>query len=386
MARHTWTLTDVAQDVFVETLALSPQQVGGKATGYAVTKRTLRGGLRDGVDLLEVDNGTLRFALVPTRGMGLWRASLGQLALGWQSPVQGPVHPAFVRLNEGSGIGWLDGFDELLVRCGLESNGAPEFDDRGGVRYPLHGKIANLPAHKVELAIDDESGEITVTGEVDEARLFGPKLRLVSRVTTRVGQPGLTILDTVTNLSAEPGEMQLLYHTNFGLGLADPGAKAVVPIQKMAPRDARAVADLKQWDTYGPQKPGAPEAVFLFQPACDAEGRTRTLLHNAAGTQGVSLQFNTRQLPYFALWKNPLAVADGYVTGLEPALNFPGCHSFEKAHGRVAPLAPGESRRFEITLEVHPSAESVTSAIQDIRRLQEGTTPTLLSQPDPEWS
>ena len=38
-------------------------------------------------------------------------------------------------MGEPSGLGWLDGFDELLVRCGLESNGAPEFDADGRVVY-----------------------------------------------------------------------------------------------------------------------------------------------------------------------------------------------------------------------------------------------------------
>lgn len=386
MACHTWTLCDVDQDLFVETLALSPKQVGGKAVGYSVVKRALRGGLRDGVDVIEVDNGTFRFVVVPTRGMGLWHAMQGSVSLGWKSPVKGPVHPAFVRIDEASGIGWLGGFDELMVRCGLESNGAPEFNDQGGLRYPLHGKIANIPAHKVELTIDDETGEITVSGEVDEARLFGSKLRLRTQYTTRVGQPGLTVRDTVVNLSAEPGEFQLLYHTNLGVPLVGPGAKVAVPVRKMAPRDEAAVGNLSQWDTYGPEQPGVPEVCFFFQPLGDAQGRTRAVLHNAAGDQGVSLHYNLQQLPYFILWKNRHAAADGYVTGLEPAINFPNRRSFEKAHGRVAALAPGESRSFELTLEVHPSAESIATALQDVRRLQEGASATILAKPDPEWS
>ena len=106
----------------------------------------MEGGLRDSVDLVEIDNGRLRVAVVPTRGMGLWKAWHGDWEIGWQSPVKGPVHPAFVPLWEPSGIGWINGFDELLCRCGLESNGAPEFDDQGRLKYPLHGKIANVPA------------------------------------------------------------------------------------------------------------------------------------------------------------------------------------------------------------------------------------------------
>ena len=223
MFRKTWELTDVIDDTYTEQISLGPEQVGGPARDYSVTKRTLRGGLRDGVDLIEVDNGQLWFAIVPTRGMGIWRAVCGDLHLGWKSPVHGPVHPAFVPLWEPSGIGWLSGFDELLVRCGLESNGAPEFSPTGSLCYPLHGKITNTPAHYVKVTIDGDSGEIAVTGVVDEARLFGGKLRMTTTITTTVGQPWITVADEIANLSAEPGELELLYHINFGRRWGVPG-------------------------------------------------------------------------------------------------------------------------------------------------------------------
>jgi galactose mutarotase-like enzyme len=338
------------------------------------------------VDVIEVDNGTIRFVVIPTRGMGIWHARQGNVQLGWKSPVRGPVHPAFVHLNEGSGIGWLDGFDELLVRCGLESNGAPEFNEDGSVRHGLHGKIANIPAHQVEVAIDGDAGEICVSGVVDEARLFGNKLRLTSTVTTKVGQSGMTVRDVVENISAEPSELELLYHVNFGTPLLEPGAKVVLPVKKAAPRDAAAVENVPEWDRYGPESPGSAEAVFFFDLAANARGDTRALLHNASAEQGVSLKFNKKQLPCFTLWKNRQAVADGYVTGLEPGTNFPNVKSFEKEQGRVIELAPGESRSFEVTLEVHPNAASVVEAKHAVARLQEGVTPEICGRPDPDWS
>lgn len=386
MAKKTWTLCDVDQDVYVDGLSLSPDQVGGSAKGYSIAKRTLRGGLREGVDVVEVDNGTFRFVVVPTRGMGIWNAALGSMRLGWKSPVKGPVHPAFVHFNEASGIGWLDGFDEMLVRCGLESNGAPVFNADGSVRNVLHGRIANIPAHRMEVSIDGDSGELAVTGVVDEARLFGNKLRLTSTISTRVGRPGLTVTDVVTNLSAEPGELELLYHTNFGIPLVGAGAKVVLPVAKMAPRDAAGVGNLNQWDTYGPETPGAPEAVFFFDLAADAAGNTQALVHNVAADQGASLKFNKNQLPCFTLWKNRQAAADGYVTGLEPATNFPNRKSFEKQQGRVIVLAPGESRTMEVVLEVHPDAAGVAVARKAVIELQRGVTPEILPQPDPQWS
>ena len=386
MAKKTWTLEDREEDLYVEQIALGPDNVPGAAPGFSVTKRTLRSGLRHGVDVIEVNNGVFRFVVVPTRGMGIWRANLGQLQLGWNSPVKGPVHPSFVRLWEPSGLGWLDGFDELLVRCGLESNGEPDFDDKGNLVCPLHGKIANIPAHRVEVTIDGDAGEIAVCGTVDEARLFGNKLRMVSTITTHVGQPGMTVTDTITNISAEQSELALLYHVNFGTPFLDPGSKVVLPVVKVSPRDEVAVANLAEWDTYGPETPGSAEAVFFFELAGESDGRTQTLLRNAAGDQGVSLKFNRKELPCFSLWKNRQAEADGYVTGLEPGTNFPNVKSFEKQQGRVAVLAPGESRSFEIAMEVHPDAASVKAAEEAVAKIQQSSATEVLEQPAPGWS
>jgi len=386
MPPTTWTLTDLERDVYVETLHITPDDALGGAAGYSVTKRRLAGGLRDGVDLIEVDNGAFRFSVVPTRGMGLWRAALGDLPLAWKSPVRGPVHPGFVHLMTPDGLGWLDGFDELLVRCGLESNGARDFAPDGRLLYPLHGRIANLPAHKVTVSVDGELGRITVAGEVDEARMFHNKLRLVTSYTTEVGRPGVTIVDTVVNLSAQPGELELLYHVNFGPPLVDAGAKLVLPTAKVAPRDAVAAEDLPDWDTYRAETPGLPEACFYFRPTGDAEGRTLALLHNAQASRGAVVRFNVNQLPCFTVWKNPQAAADGYVTGLEPATNFPNRRSFEKEKGRVVVLEPGQSRSFELELEALADPDRVAAARAEAARLQGDTTPQVWSTPDPEWA
>src|SRR5207244_7714578 len=104
----------------------------------------------DGVRVVEIDNGAMCIDLLPTRGMGIWRVRRehpspsrgGESVLGWHAPSREPVHPAFVPLMEPAGLGWLDGFNELLCRCGLESNGPPEFDDAGRLVRPLHGRIA----------------------------------------------------------------------------------------------------------------------------------------------------------------------------------------------------------------------------------------------------
>lgn len=380
-----WTLTDVTAGVCVDAWRVGPADVGGRVQGYEVTKRTLRGGLSDGVDVIRVAAGDLAFDVLPTRGMGLWKAWCQGEELGWRSPVRGPVHPQYVPLMEPSGLGWLDGFDELLVRCGLESNGAPEFDPSGRLQYPLHGRIANRPAQRVDVAIDGEAGQIAVTGVVEETRFHFLKLRLTSTIAVTVGDTRLRIRDEVENFSASPAEMQLLYHINFGTPLLDAGSRFVAPLQTVIPRTAHAAAGLATWDRYAPPVAGFQEQVYFLQLAADPTGRTQTLLKNAQGTRGVSIHVDTRQLPCYTLWKNTTAAPDGYVTGLEPGTNYPNPRTHEGQQGRTVKLAAGGKAVFELQLEVHPTAAAVAQAEAAIAALQAGVALRIFDQPQPGW-
>ena len=84
MPKRTWTIEDQDHGLYVDQLVLRPGNVGGAAAGYSVAKRTLQAGSSRGVDVIEVNNGALRFVVLPTRGMGIWKASLGDVELGWQ--------------------------------------------------------------------------------------------------------------------------------------------------------------------------------------------------------------------------------------------------------------------------------------------------------------
>src|SRR4051794_36987312 len=106
-----FTLTDVGRDLWVENFAIDAASVDfASPHAWSVTKRRLRGGRRDGVDLIQVNNGLFAFSIVPTRGMGLWKGHLGGDRVGWDSPVgDGPVNPSFVNLMNWGGLGWLEG-------------------------------------------------------------------------------------------------------------------------------------------------------------------------------------------------------------------------------------------------------------------------------------
>jgi galactose mutarotase-like enzyme len=388
MPSQSWNLID-RNSGGDQPLVIDQKQLPGLGAAQ-VMMRTLRGGLSDGVTVVEINNGKLAFDVLPTRGMGIWQSRLAAdrevPTIGWRSPVRGPVHPAFVDLGEPSGLGWLDGFDELLARCGLESNGAPEFDDiTNRLKYPLHGRIANKPAHRVDLTIDTDKREIKLVGIVEETRFHFLKLRLTSTVTTKLGSSALSIHDEIENFSASPTTAQLLYHVNFGLPLLDGGSRVVAPVKTLVPRNAHAASGIKTWDSYSAPEPGFEEMVYFFELHAADDGQTRALLKNAHATRGVSLVFNTQQLPCFSVWKNTTGEPDGYVTGIEPGTNFPNPRSFETVKNRVVKLAGGQKQAFDLTLDIHGSAAEASAAEAAVNKIQAGRTPKIHPQPLPDW-
>jgi hypothetical protein len=391
MPSKSWTLIDQRQN-----LVRGPQPFravpGGDLAGgsWSVTGHALAGGLSAGVDLLSIDNGALTLDVLPTRGMGIHQAAIkGDRevpTIGWRSPIRGPVHPSLVDLGEPSGLGWLDGFDEFFVRCGLESNGAPDFDAKTGrLLYPLHGRIANRPAHEVSLSVDTDKQEIALRGVVEETRFHFLKLRMTSTITTEFGASSFTVRDEIENVSSIAATMQMLYHINFGLPLLDAGSRIVAPVKTLVPRTPHAASGIKSWDSYSAPQPGFDEMVYFFELNADSDGATRTLIKNAHATRGVSLVFNKRQLPWFTLWKDTAGEPDGYVTGLEPGTNFPNPRSFETAKDRVVKLAPGQKQTFEITIEIHGSSTDVSTAESKIQKIQSGREPKIHDQPQSDW-
>lgn len=373
MAAKTWTLFDQTTN----------EHAGYQEFGDHADFTVHKSGLAAGVEMVTLDNGKMKIHVLPTRGMSIWKAFHGDEAIDWKSPVRGPVHPSFVPLSEPSGLGWLDGFDELLVRCGLESNGAPEHDETTGrLAYPLHGRIGNKPAYKVELSVDGD--EIKLTGWVEEKRFHFFKVGMKSTLTTKLNSTSFDIEDEITNLSASPVEVQMLYHMNFGLPLLDAGSQVVAPIKELVPRNDHAASGIDTWNSYTGETPGFEEQVYFATLQGDSTGETRTLLKNAHGTRGAVLRFNTQQLPCFSVWKNTTAAEDGYVTGIEPGTNYPNPRTYEGQQGRVLKLAANAKSSLHLGFDYCPSEAAVNDAEAAVKALQVAT-PKINTKPLDGW-
>ena len=372
MALHTFVLLNVAEKVGKPAWELSsetgPQFKGGES--WHVELRRMRGGVSDGIDVVTINNGVLELDILPTRGMGIWKGECNGLRLGWDSPVKHPVHPGFVNLEGRGQIGWLDGFNEWVCRCGLAYNGPPGADDDGSP-LTLHGKIANLAAHEVTLEIDDEEGRITLTGVVNESSMFGINLRLTSKLTLYAGQPTIHIEDTVTNLASGTQDYELLYHINQGSPFLSDDSEVSIPFAEMAPRDDRGAEGVDTWNRYQTPEPGYAEQVYFFKPAPDTDGNGQILLQNDEEKIGLHLKFQTETLPFLALWKNTLPHQDGYVTGLEPCTDFPNHRSVERQAGRLKSIDAGASVIHHLQIGIARDADELNIVGDLIRAAQE---------------
>jgi hypothetical protein len=361
----------------------STELVPGCPTPWRVDSRHLHGGRQEGVHVIHIDNGKLRITIVPTRGMGIldvkYRGANDKITtLGWQSPVYEIVNPAFMNLNARGGLGFLEGFNELMCRCGLENIGQPGKDEivtntgaKAEVDLTLHGKIANIPASNVELIADTVPPfRIRVRGHVGERMMFGPKLDLESEVSTLPGSMEFRIEDKVTGGSSQPQEFQMLYHTNIGKPLLDAGSRFIAPVERVIPVNAHSAKDAKAFGDIAAPTPGIIEQAYFFHPIASKQGETVALVHNQAKDQGMSMRWSVKQLPYLTLWKNTAAVEDGYVIGIEPGTSFPNARRIERKAGRVPKLEGGKSHTMAIDFAVHVGAGPIDLVLDRIESLQ----------------
>lgn len=384
------TLTSVTDNLHVDEWELTAGEVVAGAQGCSIRKMTLHGGRQEGVDVILVDNGKLRFTVCPTRGMGVLSATMGDVFLGWSSPVKEVVHPKLINLQSRGGLGWLEGFNEWMVRCGLESAGHPGVDRfinnvgaEATMELTLHGKIANIPASEVEVVIDPEPPHrLRVRGRVEERMFYGPKLVLQSEISTTPGSNTLQLADLIVNDGEDEQEFQIIYHPNFGPPLLEDGSTFAGAVERVTPFNEHAAKDVASYAEYHGPRLGFIEQVYCLRPKPDRAGRATIMLRNKARDKAVSMNFATSELPFVSLWKNTNALKEGYVTGLEPGTGFPNNRRIERKFGRVPKLPSGGTFKASIDFTIHTTLNEVAEVSNRIEALQGGIEPIVDEKPE----
>nr|CBX82572.1 hypothetical protein EAIL5_3752 [Erwinia amylovora ATCC BAA-2158] len=369
-AAQSWLLTDAESGVEKGNWQVDSQQLKLSGERFSIEQKVLHGGKQEGskVLILTSQNG-LTIALSPSRGMDLLHVNGHGVRLGWDSPVQEVVNPAYMNLESRNGTGWLEGFNEMMVRCGFEWTGHPVSKD--GVLYTLHGKAGNTPASKVEVTVDDRAPhEIRIRGLLKEATFKKAKLETWTELRYVPGSDSFTVDDVLTNQADYPHDYQIIYHSNFGTPILEKEARFIAPLKSVSPFNDYAKKGLKGWDSYGAPTKDFDEMVFNLVPKADASGKTVAALINSKGDKGASIEFDTRQLPLLTLWKNTDTLKQGYVTGIEPGTNYAYPVTIEKQQGRVKQLQPGQSTGFTLTYTLLKDAGAVQEVEQRVRRIQ----------------
>jgi hypothetical protein len=331
-------------------------------------------GRAKGVAAIEVSTGSgLAFTVLPDRGLDIPFCTFKGLNLVYLAPG-GIAHPAF---HDPAGFEWLRTFfGGLLTTCGLTYFGDPGRD--GEEELGLHGRYASLPALRVcdRSRWEGDEYRLEISGTVEEASLFGDKLRLERSIASALGANSLTVRDRVHNFGSRPAPFTILYHINAGFPLLDAGSELHSTSFSVQPYDAEAAAHLGELERFAAPDPGyaGMGEDFLHTMAADEQGYAWAALINrglgpAGGPEGLALylRFRADTLPYLNEWKM-LADTD-YVVGIEPTNTKIRNRAILRREKRLPFLAPGETREMEVEIGVLEAAEGIAQFVERVRRI-----------------
>ena len=322
---------------------INPAQVGGIETCV------LDDGAAHGVRAAWVNTGTpLRYRVLIDRGLDIDQAFYGAASLSFLSWT-GPTAPTRA-LDHGAD--WLDGFyGGLLCSCGPQHVGGPEEID--GVEYGVHGTHSNTAAELEEVCRPDPAAgveEMSITGLVRTARMFGPNLQLRRTISSRLGEPVIDVHDEFLNRGNEPARHCWMLHLNFGWPLLDKGSRLVFR------GDVQPRADSVKWFT-DPQRykrvpspvaghRGGGEDVAFIDPPADEDGLCHVGIVNERLELGVEVIYPRRQFRRLVNWQH-FGPGGEYVVGFEPLSGgMTGCGV------PAGSLAPGQRRQYDCRLRV----------------------------------
>ncbi len=329
----------------------------------------LTNGNERGVRALEFKTGTgFAFTVLPDRGMDVFDASFNGLPLSWHSPA-GAVGPAFYDRHD---IGWLWSFGGgLVVTCGLTQAGATDIDEEMDEELGLHGRISSTPARNVSFGAEWEDDEylLWATGEVREARLFGPNLVMRRSLYTRFGESRLWIKDVIENDGFEPAPLMLLYHCNIGFPIVSENSELAAVVNNMEPRDEEAEKGADRFEQFEGPTPGYAEQCFFIDHDTDENGMVNVALVNRSFNNnqgiGVYLAYPKEELPLYTEWK--MMGEQAYVVGMEPGNCHPEGRRSARERGVLKSLAAGESQTFHLEIGVLPGIQEIRTFESKLR-------------------
>lgn len=287
----------------------------------SLRRYTLTEGRGKGLDVLDCDNGKIRFLLNVSKACDMMQLYFEGQNMSFLSKNAFTARETdFSRRFEGG----------MLYTCGLDSLG-----DREG--YELHGTLHNVPAEIIG-AKCNENG-IAVEAIIRNTALFGQNLVLYRKISTSIGEGAVTIEDTLVNEGHRDEDYCLLYHINVGYPMLDEGATIIADVGNCVPRTAWAKQNEDTVFEMSAAVPNREETCYFLTLR-----KPEISLVNKKIRKKFTVTYSGDTLPRFVEWKS-MASGD-YALGLEP------CTTELDERFAYKSIAPNEKIRFKVTLSV----------------------------------
>ena len=282
---------------------------------------TVNDGIEKGIEVIDCDNGTLRFLLNVTKAcdmMQLYHKGQNMTFVSKNGFMKREV--PFGKRFEGG----------MLYTCGLDSAG-----EREG--FEEHGSFHNTPAQILRAECSEEG--IIVEAVIRDTEVCGKNLILRRTITSKIGSDRVSVVDRLSNEAYRDEKYCLLYHVNVGYPMMDAGAKIVGDITDCQPRTEWAEKKMKTAFQVEAPIPNFEETCYYFKLK-----KPEVSLVNETIGKKFTVSYSGDTLPEFLAWKS---IASGdYAVGLEPTTT--------KLDGlfEYSTIGAGETLEFRVELSV----------------------------------
>ncbi|MCC7086810.1 MAG: DUF4432 family protein [Pirellulales bacterium] len=326
--------------------------------------------------------GGLRYKVVIDRGLDIADAEFMGQSLTWHSST-GITAPAAAC---DTGFEWLRGFyGGLLVSCGPLNVGNPFTED--GRSYGLHGTHSNTPAQVESIANPDlakKSYEMSITGIVRTARVFGPYLELRRTISSQLGEPVIRIRDAFRNLGNKPAPLAWLLHINVGYPLLEPRNSYFCFRGETAPLAGseawyESAANYRQAPPPMELHRGAGEFCAYIHAEPNRDGTVTCGVVNIARKLALKLCYRHEDFPRLVNWQH-WGPGGSYAAALEPTNAGVEGRPIDAQRGWLNYLEPGEERTFSCELAATGRQQDIEELLE-LNRTSRGAVPaTALAQ------
>ena len=331
-----------------------------------IKEYVLENSTADGVRVAEFYNGSgLTFCVLKSRGLDIADAFYKGIPLFWRS--FGGITVPSEAYNRGLDFARCF-YGGLMMTCGTTYTGRPCVD--GGEGLGLHGRISNQRA-KVKAIREEWEGKdyvLEITGEVKEAGIFGPNVKVDRKIRTVLGQPVIGIEDLFVNRGNKPSPHATLYHFTFGYPLVDEGAELVYSASEVWPledtvRDP-SVVDIKQIAAPSGIHNGWGQDFFYLDVKEDEAGMARMGLVNRRLGLGVKIEYPKHQLPRLGNWLK-FGERGAYAIAFEPMSSGVEGRVKDREYGWYEEVEPGGTKRYTLMITVLTSLEEIEQFEKD---------------------